>query len=63
MVRDPKTPVQFQLPDNDTVDLIPWAYVVAKFDEILEGPLDTMELINKDLERIDTRIGQWLENS
>lgn len=63
MARDPKTPVTFVLPDNDSVALIPWAYVVAKFDEILKSPLDDIELINKDLERIDTKLGTWLENN
>lgn len=63
MARDPKTPVTFVLPDNDSVALIPWAYVVAKFDEILKAPLDDIELINKDLERIDTKLGTWLENN
>lgn len=60
--RDPKTPVTFMLPDNDVVSLIPWEFVVAKFDEILQGPLDDMELINNDLERIDKKLGKFLDN-
>lgn len=61
MARDPKTPVTFMLPDNDTVAVIPWAYVVDKFNTILQSPNDNMELINKDLERIDAKLDQWLE--
>lgn len=63
MARDPKTPVTFVLPDNDTVAVIPWAYVVDKFNTILQSPNDNMELINKDLERIDAKLDQWLEEN
>ncbi len=63
MARDPKTPVTFMLPDNDTVAVIPWAYVVDKFNTILKSPNDNMELINKDLERIDAKLDQWLEEN
>ena len=60
MARDEKTPVTFVLPDNDSVALIPWAYVVDKFNSILKEPLDNIELINKDLQRIDAKLDQWL---
>lgn len=63
MARDPKTPVTFVLPDNDTVAVIPWAYVVDKFNTILQSPNDNMELINKDLERIDAKLDQWLKEN
>lgn len=62
MARDEKTPVTFVLPDNDSVALIPWAYVVDKFDTILKEPLDNIELINKDLQRIDAKLDQWLNS-
>ena len=61
MARDEKTPVTFILPDNDSVALIPWAYVVDKFNSILEEPLDNIEIINKDLERIDTHLGTLVD--
>lgn len=60
MARDEKTPVVFELPDNDSVALIPWAYVADKFDSILKEPLDNIELINKDLNRICTRLDKWI---
>ena len=63
MARDEKTPVTFILPDNDSVALIPWAYVVDKFNTILQSPNDNMELINKDLERIDAKLDQWLKEN
>ena len=61
MARDEKTPVTFILPDNDSVALIPWAYVVDKFNSILKEPLDNIELINKDLERIDTHLSTLVD--
>ena len=62
MARDEKTPVTFILPDNDAVALIPWAYVVDKFNSILKEPLDNIELINKDLERIDTHLDTLVDS-
>ena len=62
MARDEKTPVTFILPDNDSVALIPWAYVVDKFNNILKEPLDNIELINKDLERIDTHLSTLVDS-
>lgn len=62
MTRDEKTPVTFVLPDNDSVALIPWAYVVDKFNSILKEPLDNIEIINKDLERIDTHLGTLIDS-
>ena len=62
MARDEKTPVTFILPDNDSVALISWAYVVDKFNSILKEPLDNIELINKDLERIDTHLSTLVDS-
>lgn len=61
MARDPKQPLLFDLPDNDSVSLIPWAYVVDKFNTILEGVIDNIGSVNSDLGRIETRIDYWLE--
>lgn len=61
MARDKKTPLTFDLPDNDSVALIPWEYVVYKFEEILGGVLDDMTLINRDLRRIDAKLDEWIE--
>ena len=62
MARDEKTPVTFILPDNDSVALIPWAYVVDKFNSILKEPLDNIEIINKDLERIDAHLSTLVDS-
>jgi hypothetical protein len=61
MARDAKQPVVFDLPDNDSVALVPWAYVVAKFEVILEGIINNEASINSDLERIEARVDHWLE--
>lgn len=61
MARDPKQPVVFDLPDNDSVALIPWEYVVDKFETILSGIIDDISLINKDLKRIENKVDEWLE--
>ena len=61
MARDAKQPLVFDLPDNDSVALIPWAYVVDKFEMILDGVISNMGSINSDLERIETRVDHWLE--
>jgi len=59
MARDPRMPATFDLPDGDFVALITWAYVVDKFEKILNGVITNMDLINKDLGRIDKKIDQW----
>lgn len=59
--RDEKTPVHFDLPDGDQVDLIPWAYVVDKSNTILSGIISNLASINEDLTRIDNKIQTWID--
>ena len=59
--RDEKTPVHFDLPDGDQVDLIPWAYVVDKSNTILSGIISNLASINDDLTRIDNKIQTWID--
>ncbi len=61
MARDPKQPVVFDFPDNDSVALVPWAYIVSKFETILDGVINNVSSINEDLERIEARVDEWLE--
>lgn len=60
MTKDPKLPVTFDLPDGDSVQLIPWAFVVDKFEAILSPIIESMTMINKDLQEIDDKIVSWL---
>lgn len=61
MARDEKIPVTFKLPDGDSVSLIPWAYVVDKLTEALTPVLDSIETINADLAKIDTKLTEWTD--
>lgn len=61
MARDKKRPVRFNLPDNDMVDLIPWAYVVDKFETILNPVIDSISGITSDIHAIDLKVQEWLE--
>ena len=58
--RDQKMPVIFDLPDNDTVALITWEFVVDKCETILGGIIDNISLMNADLTRIDTKLLDWI---
>ena len=61
MARDPKTPVTFNLPDGDSVALIPWDYVIDKLNEFLTPVADSIESINSDLTRIDNKLSEWVD--
>lgn len=61
MPRDPKTPVTFNLPDNDSVSLVTWEHVIDKISTGLAPSLDAMESINKSLEVIDNKLSQLIE--
>ena len=59
--RDPKQPVLFDLENGDSVALIPWQYVVSKFNDILNPINSDLEEINKDLNRCAEKIHEWVE--
>lgn len=63
MARNKETPVTFQLPDDDEVNLITWEFVVSKAEKILNGVLSNLELINADLTRIDNKILTWIDEN
>lgn len=58
-----KTPVTFNLPDGDSVALIPWAYVVDKLTEALMPVSDSIEIINVQLIVIDNKLSSLLDES
>jgi len=58
--RDDKVPVTFKLPDNDTAQVITWAFVEDKLDKELEDTLNQIDTINSHLARIEARIDEWL---
>jgi hypothetical protein len=63
MARDDNTPLTFQLPDGDNVALITWGYVVSKLEEVLTPTLDSIEIINISLEKIDNKLSQWVDEN
>ena len=60
MARDAKQPVTFDLTDNDQVALVPWEFIVDKFDTILSGVISNLGSIERDLGRIETKIDEWI---
>lgn len=56
MARNSATPVTFELPDNDHVELITWDYVLDKLDTLMEPIFDKMHLSNGHLDAIATRL-------
>lgn len=61
--RDPKQPVVIDLEDDDSVSLIPWAFVADRFNTILTPILDNMESINNDLEICAEQLHKWAQES
>ena len=63
MARDTNKPLTFQLPDGDVVPLVTWEYITSKLESNLSTTIDAIEEINKDLNIINNRIGEWLKES
>ena len=56
-----KTPVTFELPDGDRVDLCTWPYIVSKLEEVLNPLIDSITAMNDSLLLIEGKIDTWLE--
>lgn len=61
MARSKETPLHFDLPDDDSVDLITWEFVMMKLNEEMAGALDHLSGSTTQLERISGRIQEWLD--
>lgn len=61
MAVNESTPVTFNLPDGDSVALIPWAYVVDKLTEAFTPVLDSIEISNTHLTRISNKLSEWID--
>ena len=57
--RDPRQPVLFDLENGDSVSLVPWQYIVSKFEDILAPINSDLEEINKVLTRCANKIEEW----
>lgn len=62
MARNSATPLTFELPDGDVVEVITWDYVLEKSKEMLTPTIDHISVINSQLERIDNKLNDWVEN-
>lgn len=62
MAVDNTTPLVYDLPDGDIVELCPWAYVVQQLSNLITPITNNLTLINTDLNRIDAKIVSWIEN-
>ena len=58
--RDPRLPVTFEVPEG-VISVITWDFVVDRCQYILQPIIDDLSLINTDLERINNRVQEWLD--
>ena len=61
MARNKETPVHFELPDDDSVDLITWEFVLKTLNDEMANALNHLNGSTTQLTRISTRIQQWLD--
>lgn len=61
MARNKETPVHFELPDDDSVDLITWEFVLKTLNDEMANALNHLNGSTTQLERISGRIQQWLD--
>ena len=61
MARDNTTPLRFMLPDGDNVDLCTWAYIETILANKLGPMIESLQSINSDLTKIDTKLQSWIK--
>ena len=54
------TPLTFDLPDGDHVELCTWPYILSIINEPLTRISSANESINASLERIEAKVDEWL---
>lgn len=59
MARNQETPLTFNLPDGDSVQLITWEFVLKQFDELTRSTFDKMAASNGHLENIAKKLEEW----
>ena len=62
MARDKTTPLHFDLPDNDSVDLITWEHVLHQLSENMKNTLIKMAQSNQHLDNIATKLESFIDN-
>lgn len=56
------TPLRFDLPDGDRVELCTWDYVVAQLSDFIIGATNAIALENIALTVIDNKLDEWLDD-
>lgn len=59
MARNNETPLTFNLPDGDSVQLITWEFVLKQLEELTRGTFDKMAASNGHLENIAKKLEEW----
>lgn len=54
------TPLTFDLPDGDHVELCTWPYIISMLTEPLESITSSIESINVSLGKIEDKVDEWL---
>jgi hypothetical protein len=62
MAVDNTSPLIYDLPDGDVVELPPWAYIVQELGKLINPITTNLTSINIDLQRIDTKLISWIDN-
>lgn len=60
MARNTATPVTFDLPDGDRVELITWDFVLEQFNTRMEPVFEKMYATNAHLDAIATRLEEMI---
>ena len=62
MARNKETPLHFDLPDGDSVDLITWDFVLKELDNQLKGSLIKMSESNEHLKKIADKLESFIDD-
>ena len=62
MARNSATPVTFELPDGDKVELVTWDFVLDKLDKLLTPVFEQMYASNEHLSNIAEKLEGFASN-
>lgn len=57
------TPLRFDLPDGDQVDLCTWGYILTQINDFMVSMTNAIELENVALNVIDQKLDEWIPDS
>lgn len=62
MARNKETPLTFNLPDGDSVQLVTWEFILNQLNDSMSGVLAKMEESNGHLDEIAKRLEEFVED-